>query len=676
LSTSSLSLVYPLAAQTIVTRCAFRFSGLLLRLETDLCLFLLSSRLLLHCRLKKKKRGGGCLSSDMNADSALLLQTVLGEQGCVDVTLQQTAETVPFVYRVVAEQSFYVMYCISVVKALLHEKDATFAHLARWQALRATTATAGAAAGVAGVPPSLGTMTVAAAPAGLPPTAPSDSLDLSATIIGGGTCCELLLRLLCDGPHRCLVHPSHLSVVTRQPERLARYAQRGVHCMKRHHGRAAVAQSDVVLLTCPPALFREVVRDLTAAPATVAEANSATLNQRPFNHVRESTTSVPTGSAVAPSSSLPLTLQPNAVLVSCMAGVQARKVAVAFRRTPELTLVTRICPHDGVVDGGALVASSSTSEGGKGSGGGAAAEATGSSVPTPLSLQRVASSYYVAVEQYKAARVAEMRCNISFLRPAVLEQQSLVRAASANAATNASIVRVAGGGAALSDTRRGVGEDQRTTRAAADFTTAQTTLVAPRLTEYTAGRQPAAAPSLDAFLDLWRLMQAYVRTTFAAALAKTRSRGHHFKAGSGNSGSGLISVVAPDSAHGVSRTPGEVEAELLPALTLLPAARTMALWESWWRGAVCGPHGSAGNGSGGGGGRRSPAAVATSSVQPRFGRGESQPHRSGTAAPLSMKVTTVTGGWLRAVYASDAALVADLELQYQRVLERQLPRTH
>ncbi|KPA77343.1 hypothetical protein ABB37_07224 [Leptomonas pyrrhocoris] len=599
----------------------------------------------------------------MNPDSALLLQTVLGERGCVDATLQDTAATVPFVYRVLAEQSVYVVYAVSVMKALLHEKDAAFAHLARWQAQRSapstTTTTASPPLTRSSRPNSTPTpaeKTLLGVPADLPAVAPSDSLDLFVTIIGGGTCCELLLRLLCENntdnssssgalAHR-LVHPSHLSVVTRQPERLARHAQRGVHCLKRRHGRTAVMRSDVVLLTCPPALFREVANDVNTPQSVPAAAAGAMGAERPTeatNTPKASPAPASNDSAASPSS----VLQPTAVLVSCMAGVPVRKVAIAFHRTPELTLTMRVAPHDGVLDDADAAAAAAMEEDEENGDGGASAYGC-----TPPSLQQVARLYQDASGQYKEARIADMRCNISFLRPAVLQQQQLLAKQAARTTSHAArTVRFAGQGVWGAADAPGHGT-HNPPRSAVGPSSVLSRLAAPRLTDFTAGHHAATAPSLATFLDLWRRLQSYVRATFAEALQKARSHGHGAKTAS----SGLISVVLPENAYASPRAAGEVEAELLPALTLLPASKTVLVWEAWW-------------GSGIDGGDRGGSAAASSATDAQRGDDDVDDARTTRSSTLSPQVTAVTGAWLRSVYASDAALMADLELQYQRVLE-------
>ncbi|KAL7704944.1 hypothetical protein N2W54_000574 [Lotmaria passim] len=611
------------------------------------------------------------------ADGALLLQTVLGECGCVDATLQRAAHTVPFVYYVVAEQSFYVIYAVSVVKALLHERDAAFAHLARWQAARGApsptqcrTQSSEAAGG----------FTEAEAtdvPVDLPAIAPSDSLDLSVTIVGGGTCCKLLLRLLCEPRHAAapfLVHPSHLTVVTRQPERLARFAQRGVHCLRRHRGQSAVGSSDVVLLMCPPALFQEAVRDLTVAPTTTApEVDTAPPNDS-SNSRKRGTTALNSSALLSSSlsSTSPAVLQPTAVLVSCMAGVPPRKVALTFRRTPELTLLTRVYPHDGIVADEAV-------EGGRGGQlAGEAATGPPPALPPSPSLEHVALCYQDAMDRYREARVQDMRSNISFLRPAVLEQKKLTGAMAANGSNDSHAVRITGGGTWCPTERRAVSDDDMNTRSGlcgvvdgnGGPQTVLTSLAAPRLTDFTAGRDVATAPSLDGFLDIWRVLQAYVRTSFAEALKTTRLYGHEQQTGgSTSSSSGLICVVLPHNAEVAPRAAGEVEAKLLPALTLLPASKTVALWDAWWRNGLY---------------SRPDTTRSHSAVSSRFNErcngsssdddgDDSIPPPAAATESLSLKVTSLTGEWLSAVYATDAALLADLEWQYQHVLERQLP---
>ncbi|KAG5483378.1 hypothetical protein LSCM1_04926 [Leishmania martiniquensis] len=572
----------------------------------------------------------------MNTDYALLLSTVLSERGCVDASLQHTAETTPLVYRALAEHSYYLLYLVSVVKALLHKDDAAFAHLARAQAQRAP-----AAAGTLSTPapPHHPPRTRMASPSDIPLLAPSDSLDMQLTIIGGGTCCELMLRLICgrgraggggdagifstSATRDPLVHPSHITVVTRQPDRLAPYAELGVHCLTRHHGRRAVAHSDVVVVACSPAHLHEVARDLFASSATETATSAA-----PAGKMADPT---------APSPSLPPTaaavpaLRQNCVLLCCMAGVPKRKAAQWFRHSPVgLTFMPslhtfgahaqRSVRSCNVGNAPSLTAADS-----------AITPRMASSLPigilktpevfegplTEASLEEAAQCFTNAMEAHRSARIAEMHSSTSFLRPAVLEQ------AAASAAAEAATAR------AVALWRAPQLPGQRSCTAGS---------VPPRLTDFTAGRHPSTHPTLAEYLDLWRVLKAYVQATFAEESRKlARARGDAVGGPrQRRTCGGLVTLVLPDTALNCHCMPelGEVEAEVLPALVLLPAAQTRMLWDAWWG-------------------------------KYRWG---GSPGTGDAAASLPPSVTDVTGKWLCRAYASVACLKASFDDNFSSLL--------
>ncbi|CBZ24992.1 conserved hypothetical protein [Leishmania mexicana MHOM/GT/2001/U1103] len=573
----------------------------------------------------------------MYTDYALLLNTVLSECGCADPSLQHTAETVPLVYRTLAEHNYYLLYVVSVVKALLHEDDAAFAHLARAQAQRQEVAAETLPT------PAPHVRSVSSSP--IPPLAPSDSLDMHLTIIGGGTCCELMLRLICG--HGCagggrgtgilcgtatrdpLVHPSHITVITRQPERLARYADLGVHCLARHHGRQAVERSDVVVLACPPAQLQEIARDLFTSAAMETAASAGSSQKKPATTA--SSPSLPSGAAATP------LLRSNAVLLFCMAGLPVRKVAQAFQHSslnlifmPSLHTFSTLSPCAAPsCDGDEPSTAVSCS---------AYSPTRGVPLPTKMprtpaqcdksleehSIEGAGECFTAAMAAYRSARLSEMHSSTSFLRPAVLQQAATSAAAGAATAPEATRSRVPplpGG------------------------TLYPTAAAPPRLTDFTAGRHPSTCPTLAEYLDLWRVVKAYVQATFAEEalkLARARSSAgggpqqRCSNTGTGDSYGGLVSVVLPDTTSKRRREsePGKVEAELLPALVLLPAAQTRVLWDAWW-------------GNSGRGGLL---------------------FRGAAAPPLPPSVTGVTGMWLCRVYTSAASLKTSLDDQFRHLL--------
>lgn len=307
----------------------------------------------------------------MNADTHLLLQSVLAETGCMDASLEQTMITAPFVYHLIAEQGYYVAYMTSAIKALLQSEESAYitivsaiAHANEEEARRKKISALFAALQQPDRVVDLSTA-LPVAPQELRPVRPSSSLDMKITIIGGGACCGLLLRLFC-GSHlhgKPLIHPSHLTVITRQPDRLQAYAQLGVHCLRRHHGHAALQSSDVVYLMSPPAQLKDVAATCFSAcnPRTGLEE--------------------------------PVQLKKNAIVFSCMAGISKEKIAVAVRHELQLILCSEV---DTLAQPMML----------------------GTTEP---SLPAAATLYSEAMQENASRRVEKMKYDASFLRPAVLQ---------------------------------------------------------------------------------------------------------------------------------------------------------------------------------------------------------------------------------------------------------------
>ncbi|GET87160.1 hypothetical protein, conserved [Leishmania tarentolae] len=574
----------------------------------------------------------------MHTDYSLLLSTVLSESGCADPSLQHTAETVPLVYRTLAEHSYYLMYVVSVTKALLNEGDTAFGHLAREQAERQKAATECVLTPEQHV--------TSASPSPLPPLALSDSLDMHLTIIGGGTCCELMLRLICGlscaggsggggivsrgGARDPLVHPSHITVITRQPERLARFADLGVHCLTRHHGRQAVERSDVVVLACPPSQLQEVMRDLFASAAMETTRSGGSLPKK----------TVTTASSPSPPSVVATTsfLRPNAILLFCMAGVSVRKVAQTFHCssldlifTPSLQTFSMHPPCAATACEGDTEPSITASSF-------ACSQSTELPCPTnkshtpeqcvtPLevrSIEEAAECFTDATAAYRSTRLAEMHCSTSFLRPAVLQKTAKRASAGATTVRRATWSRL----------------PQQP-----DDTLCPASAAPPCLADFTAGRHPSTCPTLAEYLDLWRVLKAYVQATFeeeARRLARARGVAdgnrprHHDNDAKDDSHGGFVSAVLPHTKSGRRRIAhaGKVESELLPALVLLPAAQTRILWDAWWGNSRC----------------------------------DALPDRGNGEPSLPLFVTHVTGMWLCRVYTSAASLKMNFDDQFRHLL--------
>lgn len=118
----------------------------------------------------------------------------------------------------------------------------------------------------------------------------------------------------------CLVHPTRITVITRQPGTLDCFAARGVTCVDVRHGRLALRTCDLLVLACQPAQLTEFTAPCFAALGENDEGDG-TMVGRP-----------------------PVSLRPEAVVFSSVAAVPASKLALLLRHDARLIVCADVNP--------------------------------------------------------------------------------------------------------------------------------------------------------------------------------------------------------------------------------------------------------------------------------------------------------------------------------------------
>lgn len=248
----------------------------------------------------------------MNADAYMLLTNVLEDRPCIDSSLQTAIDTTPFAISSIVQQCYYVLHLISVTRALLYDDQSAYAQTVQRLVdklpedssedpvhpplpsarerdvslllpdngdegqllnrehlnevingpLKITSPLLSSSDSVLLAKnaseahperPQCG-VSFSSRPAShtaLLPVVPARSLDVSVTIVGGGTVAKALLHFLFD-QHPSFLHPTRVTVITRQPEKLNLFASRGVLCLDRKHGTDALNSCHALILACQP----------------------------------------------------------------------------------------------------------------------------------------------------------------------------------------------------------------------------------------------------------------------------------------------------------------------------------------------------------------------------------------------------------------------------------------
>lgn len=192
----------------------------------------------------------------MNADTYLLLNTVLADRPCLDRSLDATIDTVPFAVHVISQQCYYVLYLRSTVHSLLTEDLSAYNVLVKYIAEQQDLQYQ-AQIGLICVSDHLSKDRITTSP---PPVVPAGSLEIRVVLIGGGTVASCILRTLLD-THPDLIHPSRITVISRQPDNLHFMASQGVRCLKHTKGRRAIRDCDVLILACQAPHLQNVMED-------------------------------------------------------------------------------------------------------------------------------------------------------------------------------------------------------------------------------------------------------------------------------------------------------------------------------------------------------------------------------------------------------------------------------
>lgn len=310
----------------------------------------------------------------MNADAYMLLANVLEDRPCIDSSLQTAIDTTPFAINSIVQQCYYVLHLISVTRALLYDDQSAYAQTvqrlvdklpedssedpvhpplpsARERDVPLLSASNGDGeqmlsrehlkkvvnapfkitsplfsssdvflpaktasethpeSHLCGVP----TTSLPVSHSPLLPVVPARSLDVSVTIVGGGTVAKALLHFLLD-QHPSLLHPTRVTVITRQPEKLNLFASRGVLCLNRKHGTKALNSCHALILACQPgAQLEDFVEN---------HFNCKAYGNSPLHRVAR--------------------LKSSTIVVSCLAAYPISKLAAQLRHDERLIIRTHV----------------------------------------------------------------------------------------------------------------------------------------------------------------------------------------------------------------------------------------------------------------------------------------------------------------------------------------------
>ncbi|ORC86248.1 uncharacterized protein TM35_000291300 [Trypanosoma theileri] len=77
--------------------------------------------------------------------------------------------------------------------------------------------------------------------------------DFRVVVVGGGRVGRAIVEQLLLAPH--IIHPSRITIITRQTESVAQFAGRGVQCTGRREGRNALLECHVLIIACQQTQF-------------------------------------------------------------------------------------------------------------------------------------------------------------------------------------------------------------------------------------------------------------------------------------------------------------------------------------------------------------------------------------------------------------------------------------
>lgn len=300
----------------------------------------------------------------MNADTYALLTSVLIDKPCTDPCLQETIETTPFAIYSIAQQCYFILHVISLTRSLLYDEPSAYSqtlqqlvdklpsddsdapicpplpsqnpktsHFSEADANDTTLPSGmrsprrrpvGEVSTTSMSSCSMQGMSLSSAPVPkVLPVVPSCSLDLSVTIVGGGTVVRELLHILLD-QHPSFIHPTRITVITRQPEKLNIFATRGVLCLNRKHGTEALNDCHALILACQPAQLDDFIQNHFSAKA---------FGNDPLHQIAK--------------------LKPSTIVVSCLAAYRTVRLAALLNHEERLIIrptVDSLCALPEIAD--------------------------------------------------------------------------------------------------------------------------------------------------------------------------------------------------------------------------------------------------------------------------------------------------------------------------------------
>ncbi|KEG10173.1 hypothetical protein DQ04_04091070 [Trypanosoma grayi] len=207
-----------------------------------------------------------------------LLDGVVGLT-CVDPSIHPSISAAPLVVSIITQQCLYACHAASACQALLNEGGSSFWYIMRRVAEARERYTAVHAppppppipsrrAELGGeVQPRASTTTFdssinpppcrAPPPTCLPPEQEKllSPLEFRVVVVGGGRVGRAIVERLLQVPE--LIHPSRITIITRQPVTVAQFAGRGVQCTNRGDGRQALLDCHVLVVACQQTQFHD-----------------------------------------------------------------------------------------------------------------------------------------------------------------------------------------------------------------------------------------------------------------------------------------------------------------------------------------------------------------------------------------------------------------------------------
>ncbi|KAG8340614.1 hypothetical protein TRVL_08557 [Trypanosoma vivax] len=214
-----------------------------------------------------------------------LLDSVLS-LSCVDPSLTPSITGAPFVVATIAQQCFYACQMVSTSHATLSDGGSGFWSVMRTvaevrerfarsrvvppkkqcESLSCTVASIGASDDCSSSMASIDdgfcnaneTLSMRTPLPVLSTSRQLSPLAFRVVVVGGGRVGRAIVERLLEAPH--LIHPSRITIITRQTESVAQFAGRGVQCTGKESGRSALLQCHVLIIACQQAQFYDFAK--------------------------------------------------------------------------------------------------------------------------------------------------------------------------------------------------------------------------------------------------------------------------------------------------------------------------------------------------------------------------------------------------------------------------------